>query len=71
MKTYRVVLSYEVQKTFVLEAKNQDEAFDKADGFWIGDTKNDNYEYLEHIETEEINKGDYKAFKNTLLRKKK
>ena len=58
MKTYRVVLSYEVQKTFVLDAKNQDEAFDKADGFWIGDTKNDNYEYIEHIETEELNEED-------------
>ena len=32
MKKYKVVISYEVQKTFVLDAKNQDEAFDKADG---------------------------------------
>ena len=58
MTKYKVVISYEVQKTFVLDAKNQDEAFDKADGFWIGDTKNDNYEYIEHIETEELNEED-------------
>ena len=55
MKTYRVVLSYEVQKTFVLEAKNQDEAFNNAFD-WKGEIKDkDNYEYLEHIETEELN----------------
>ena len=58
MTKYKVVISYQVQKTFVLDAKNQEEAFDKADGFWIGDTKNDNYEYIEHIETEELNEED-------------
>ena len=55
MKKYKVVLSYEIQKTFIVEAKNQDEAFNNAFD-WKGEIKDkDNYEYLEHIETEELN----------------
>ena len=51
LKTYRVVLSYDVQKTFVVDAKNSDDAHDKAHN-WKGDTKKDNWEYRDHIETE-------------------
>ena len=55
MKKYKVVLSYEVQKTFVLEAKNEDEAFNEAFD-WKGEIKDkDHCEYLGHIETEELN----------------
>ena len=54
MKKYKVVLSYEVQKTFIVNAKNEDEAFNEAFD-WKGEIKDkDNYEYLEHIETEEL-----------------
>ena len=52
MKTYRVVLSYDVQKTFIVDAKNCDEAYNKAYS-WKGDTNKDNWEYRDHIETEE------------------
>jgi|TARA_R100000093_G_C1930873_1_gene68682 hypothetical protein len=52
LKTYRVVLSYDVQKTFMVDAKNYDEAYDKAFD-WKGDTNKDNWEYRDHIETEE------------------
>ena len=29
-KQFRVVLSYDVQKTFIVDAKNEEEAYDKA-----------------------------------------
>ena len=51
LKTYRVVLSYDVQKTFIVDAKNCDEAYNKAYS-WKGDTNKDNWEYRDHIETE-------------------
>jgi hypothetical protein len=55
MKKYKVVLSYEVQKTFIVNAKNEDEAFNNAFD-WKGEIKDkDHYEYLSHIETEELN----------------
>ena len=54
MKKYKVVLSYEVQKTFIVNAKNEDEAFNNAFD-WKGEIEDkDIYEYLEHIETEEV-----------------
>ena len=52
LKTYRVVLSYNVQKTFIVDAKNSDKAFNKAFN-WEGDTNKDNWEYRDHIETEQ------------------
>ncbi len=51
LKTYRVVLSYNVQKTFIVDAKNSDKAFNKAFN-WEGDTNKDNWEYRDHIETD-------------------
>ena len=53
MKRYRVVLSYDVQKTFVVEAKDDEEAEAKAID-WKGDTGKDNWEYRDLIENEEI-----------------
>ena len=52
-KQFRVVLSYDVQKTFIVDAKNEEEAYDKAyDG--EGSVMNEDWEYRDHIETEEI-----------------
>jgi len=53
MKKYRIVLSYDVQKTFVVEAKDNEEAEAKAVA-WEGDTGKDNWEYRDLIENEEI-----------------
>ena len=52
-KQFRVVLSYDVQKTFIVDAKNEEEAYDKAYDYWEGED-DDNWEYRDHIETEEI-----------------
>jgi len=52
-KQFRVVLSYDVQKTFIVNAKNEEEAYDKAYDNWEGED-DDNWEYRDHIETEEI-----------------
>ena len=35
-KGFRVVLSYDVQKTFYVEAENEEEAYDKAYGGLFG-----------------------------------
>ena len=52
-KTFKVVLSYDVQKTFYVEADSEDEAYDKAyDG--EGEVEDENWEYTDHIETEEV-----------------
>ncbi len=53
MPAYRIVLSYDVQKTFIVEAKNREEAYDKAYDNWEGED-NDDWEYRDHIETEEL-----------------
>ena len=52
-KGFKVVLSYDVQKTFYVEAENEEEAYDKAyDG--EGEVENEDWEYRDHIETEEV-----------------
>mgnify|MGYP003129122713 CR=1 FL=1 len=51
MNTYRVVLSWNVQKTYFVEAHNEEEAEDLAR---IGkglDESLSSYEYEDHIET--------------------
>ena len=53
MKKYKVVLSYDVQKTFVVEAKDDEEAEAKAID-WKGDTGKDNWEYRDLIENKQI-----------------
>ena len=53
MKKYRIVLSYDVQKVFELNAKDEEDAEDKAKD-WKGDLGKDDWEYREWIETEEI-----------------
>jgi|TARA_Y100000590_G_scaffold349514_1_gene401057 hypothetical protein len=53
MKKYKVVLSYDVQKTLVVKAKDDQQAQDKAIA-WEGDTGKDNWEYRDLIENEEI-----------------
>ena len=56
IKLYRIVLSSDVQKSFLVEAKNEDEAYNKAYHDWQGDMQTDHYEYRDHIETVDINK---------------
>jgi hypothetical protein len=51
-KQFKVVLSYDVQRTIIVEANNEDDAFDKAYK-GQGDLDNDNWEYIYHIETME------------------
>ena len=53
-KQFKVVLNYDVQRTFIVKAKNEDEAYDKAFK-GQGDIDNDNWEYTDHIETIEEN----------------
>ena len=52
-KGFKVVLSYDVQKTFYVEAENEEEAYDKA---YAGDgqEENEDWEYRDHIETEQV-----------------
>ena len=55
LKEFKVVLSYDVQKTFIVDAKNEDEAQEKAID-WEGEISNkDDWEYRELIECEETN----------------
>ena len=54
MPNYRVVLAYDVQRTFHVEAKNEDEAYDKARD-WEGlDEYRDHWDYNDHVETVDI-----------------
>ena len=56
MPNYRVVLAYDVQRTFHVEAKNEDEALDKARE-WQGLKKyRDCWDYNDHVETVDIDK---------------
>ena len=52
-KAFKVVLSYDVQKTFYVEAENEEEAYDKAYA-GDGEVENEDWEYRDHIETEEV-----------------
>ena len=52
-KQFSVVLSYDVQKTFIVEAKDEDEAYHIAYN-GEGEVENEDWEYREHIETEEV-----------------
>ena len=52
-KGFKVVLSYDVQKTFYVEAENEEEAYDKAYA-GDGEVENEDWEYRDHIETEEV-----------------
>jgi len=53
-KKFKVVLSYDVQRTFIIDADNEDEAYDKAYK-GQGDIDSDDWEYTDHIETKEEN----------------
>ena len=48
-KQFKVVLSYDVQKTIYVEAENEEQAYDGE-----GDCDNEDWEYRDHIETEEV-----------------
>lgn len=52
-KQYKVVVQYDVQRTFIIQANNEEEAYDKVYN-GQGYIKNDDWEYTDHIETEEI-----------------
>ena len=52
-KQFKVVLSYDVQKTFFVEADNEDEAYDKAYA-GHGEVEDEDWTYIDHIETEEV-----------------
>ena len=54
MPKYRIVLSYDVQKIFEVNAKDEDTAMDKARD-WKGDLESDDWEYRDLIESKEIN----------------
>ena len=54
MPNYRVVLAYDVQRTFHVEAKNEDEAFDKAREWQGLDEYRDHWDYNDHVETVDI-----------------
>ena len=55
LKQFSVVLSYDVQKTFIVEAKDEDEAFQIAyNGNADEPAVDEDWEYREHIETEEV-----------------
>ena len=53
MPKYRIVLSYDVQKIFEVNAKDEDTAMDKAKD-WKGDLGSDDWEYRDLIESKEI-----------------
>jgi len=53
-KEFKVVLSYDVQRTIIVEANDEDDAFDKAYK-GQGDIDSDDWEYINHIETKEEN----------------
>ena len=53
-KEFKIVLSYDVQRTIIVEANDEDDAFDKAYK-GQGDIDNDDWEYYNHIETKESN----------------
>ena len=53
MKKYKIVLSYDVQKTFYVEAKEEDEAYDKAYN-GEGLVMNEDWEYRDQIESGEL-----------------
>ena len=50
-KEYRIVLSYDVQKLFLVKAKNEEEAFSKAYKNWQGDTKKYDWKNRYNIES--------------------
>jgi len=49
---FTVVLSYDVQKSFLVEARDREEAYKKAYDWDYVDV-DENWEFLEHIETKE------------------
>jgi len=51
MNTYRVVLAWNVQKTYFVEAHNEEEAEDLAHSGEGLDESLSSYEYEDHIET--------------------
>ena len=53
MPKYKIVLSYDVQKVFKINAKDEDSAIDKARD-WEGDLHIDDWEYRDLIESKEI-----------------
>ena len=53
MPKYRIVLSYDVQKVFEVNAKDENCALYKAKD-WKGDLGKDDWEYRDLIESEEI-----------------
>ena len=52
-KQFKVILSYDVQKTFYVEADNEEDAYDKAYA-GHGEVEDEDWEYRDHIETEEV-----------------
>jgi len=53
MKKWNVVLSYDVQKSFTVEASSYEKAYEKAYD-WDYITVNDNWKYKDHLETTKI-----------------
>jgi|TARA_R100001460_G_scaffold21815_1_gene44410 hypothetical protein len=56
MPNYRVVLAWNVQKTYFVQAKDEEEATDKArDGEGLNESYN-SYEFEDYIETVDTDK---------------
>ena len=53
MKTFKIVLEYDVQRTFIINAKNEEEANNKAYK-GQGEIDSDDWEYRDHLECKEI-----------------
>ena len=53
MKTFKIVLEYDVQRTFIINANNEEEANDKAYK-GQGEIDSDDWEYKNNLKCEEI-----------------
>ena len=52
-KQFSVTMSYDVQKTFIVEAKDADEAYEIAYN-GAGEVDNEDWDYREPTDTEEV-----------------
>jgi len=57
-KQYKVVLAFDVQQTFFVEANNQEEAEEKARDGEGYNQYYDHYDFDDYVETVEVNNND-------------
>jgi len=63
MPNYRVVIAWNVQKTYFVQARNEEEAYDKARSGEGLDENYSSYEFDDHIETVDTDKEDADEWK--------